>query len=83
MAPTHLTSPMAPAYLTELLLFWGVICLLGILYTLLIWYFSWRRFLREYREGQESLKKMLLGNFSNLIESLGRTPEGEEKNSPG
>jgi hypothetical protein len=57
-------------------------CLVSILYALVVWLRSWGAFVREYRDGQEAMKRLLLGNFSDLIETLRRVPFDEEEDAP-
>lgn len=56
-------------------------CLVTILCALLAVLRSWKRFIREHREGQESLKKLLLGNFADLLELQRKHASFEKKES--
>lgn len=70
---------------TSLLLFNILACLVFNLVAVVVWLRSWKSFLREYREGQEAMTKLLLGNFSALLEALRSENAGEEGKdlSPG
>jgi hypothetical protein len=56
--------------ITAWLLVGILVGLIGILLALLAWLRFWKAFLREYRQGQETTKRLLLGNFSDLLEAL-------------
>jgi hypothetical protein len=65
--------------LTSWLLFGVLACLVCILVVLVAWLRISMAFLREYHAGQEAMKKLLLGNFSDLLEALRIAPADDER----
>ena len=57
-----------------------LVVLVCILVALIAWLRSWTTFVREYRDGHETMRKLLRGNFSDLIEAVKHTKHGQAAN---
>jgi|GEM_PF-6839579 len=55
------------------------LCLLGELVATIIWLRSWMSFQREYRDSQEAMKRLLLHNFSELLDGQREHKEASPK----
>jgi len=55
------------------------LCLVGELIATIFWLRSWASFQREYRDSQEAMKRLLLQNFSELLDGQRQHNEASPK----
>lgn len=55
------------------------ICLVFELVATIVWLRSWASFQREYRDSQEAMKRLLLQNFSELLDGQREHKEASPK----
>ena len=56
-----------------------IFCLVGVLAVAILWLRSWASFQREYRDSQEAMRRLLLGNFSELLDGQREHKEASPK----